>query len=406
MSRKLLLFIFLLVPVSIFIYILMLYRNHFSQITNHDEEFIPKNKEDNYKSFRGSKVHDKLKITQIVSLVRKNEYKSSSKEYIDNILLPNMYTLKQSFIAFLPCMGAEDPYKCGREAESFPKVVDMLNQDKPLMRTHNFTLDILINQENECRKKVTILMGILTRPKEFILRNLYRKIYENYTDTSYLFFTALSLDPEVNEMVKQEADLFKDLIVFNYISSYWRSSSQMIIIYKYLSKYCDNYIYFMYHQGDIYFNYKLFKKMYLNPDNITYPVIGVNYARSEVVRDPNRPWFVPMDLFPNQFYDPYVSGSCFFLSKDTVNNCSKIADTTTPFIWMDDVYTGMLFKRLGIQIEDIMDHANVLYPVYFVLPGIKVIMENYIFLHTLTPGEVLHILYLSELVESGKMYNL
>lgn len=427
MSRKLLLFVFLLIPLSFFVYIFMFYNDHINQIVNHEEKFIPKNVEQNRKSFRGSEMKGKLKITPIVSKARKSELISSSKEYVDNILLPNMFTLKQSFKAYLPCMNEADPYKCGREREKFPKIVDMIYQDKELMRSHNFTLDILINQENECKKKTGIFIGILTRPKEFLLRNLYRVVYENYTDINYLFFTALSAENETNDMVRQESALFHDMIVFNYISSYWRSSSQMIVIYKYISKYCDNYKYFMYHQGDIYFNYKLFKSIYLNisstrintpstNENISnttnttnivkglkiYPVIGNKYI-GEPVRDPSSPWYVPTDLYPNDTYEPYVSGSCFFLSKDTVNSCAMIADDTKPFIWMDDVYTGLLFKRLGIEIEDIGPLSNVLYPVYFTLPrDIRDIMEKYIFLHTLTPGEVFHILYLTGLAESGK----
>ena len=66
------------------------------------------------------------------------------------------------------------------------------------------------------------------------------------------------------------------------------------------------------------------------------------WKRMRVTRDPSSKWFVTSDEYPYEHFEPYCSGSAYFITQDLIQPLFD-ATRTIPFFWIDDYYmTGLL----------------------------------------------------------------
>lgn len=71
------------------------------------------------------------------------------------------------------------------------------------------------------RIKRKILIAVHSHISLFYQRHVFRKIYKYYKNIQLLFFVGLDYNQSINIMAYKEMNLYKDIVLFNFYSSYY-----------------------------------------------------------------------------------------------------------------------------------------------------------------------------------------
>jgi len=78
---------------------------------------------------------------------------------------------------------------------------------------------------------------------------------------------------------------------------------------------------------------------------------GKVWKNAYVHRDPTSPHYLSFETYPFQFFPPYIAAGGTILSADIVRQL-HIISKYTKYIPFDDVFYGMVAKKLGINLVD------------------------------------------------------
>lgn len=314
------------------------------------------------------------------------DYKLKNSAYYTIYYLPAIEKINMLYNYTFQCETQEDPLKCMRKKELYripPK--DRLNT-KEVVKFPEI-LEVRTTNINKCTDYIDLFIAIPNRPSDFFIRTLYRKYYKNIKNAKLYFFVSSSQDEIVNKDIIMESEIYGDIILFKELASYRSSSIQMYLIYKWMdSNNCYNFKYFIYHQSDVFFNFKNFLKDDLFLSKTPVPVIGVLYRNNPVVRTIGSPWYLSEAVYSEKYYPDHPSGTLFMLSSDIVKKVNSVIYNVDPKIWMDDVFMGFVLKKLNVGITDLVKRAAVVYP-YFGSMTIDQAVNSFIYVHIATPGQ-------------------
>lgn len=307
-----------------------------------------------------------------------------NSEYYTKYYVPAIERMNELYKFTFICENDPDPIKCMSKHERYrhpPK--DSLHKEEIV----NFpkTLEVRTPNNIKCYKHYSLLVAIPNRPTDFFVRCLYRKYYRSVKGKKLIFFVSSSQDENVNRDIMKESELYKDVVLFKELASYRSSSIQLYLMYKWINENsCYNFEYFVYHQSDVFFNFKVFFKEDFLSDKKS--IIGVLYRNNPVVRIPQSPWYVSEEVYKEKYYPDHPSGTCFIVSRELVKKINTVIMDIKPKIWMDDVFMGFILKNLGESITDISSKATVVYPYYGTLTVDQAI-NSFIYVHIATPGQ-------------------
>ena len=83
-----------------------------------------------------------------------------------------------------------------------------------------------------------------------------------------------------------------------------------------------------------------------------YLLLGALICRSKPTRDKSSKWFVPGNEYASTTYPPFLSGTAYLMSRDTVRELHKVTKYVTTFPLEDVFVTGILAKKAGIRPQD------------------------------------------------------
>ena len=212
--------------------------------------------------------------------------------------------------------------------------------------------------EADKHKTIDLLAIVIISSKHFERRNLIRSSWGNVShinekepDTFRLIFSlALSTDETINEMVKNESIIYKDILQIGYNESYYTLTTKVMLSFKWVAKYCSNSIYVIRMNDDIPMNtFGLIKFLnteieYKNNTLICYVLAG------PVPRRKSSKFYISYESFNKTYFDPYCEGSAYVISSDLAKTIYKLSLNVYwfPFsTWLEDVYIGILIKNLS-----------------------------------------------------------
>ncbi|XP_069162007.1 beta-1,3-galactosyltransferase 4 [Procambarus clarkii] len=233
-----------------------------------------------------------------------------------------------------------------------------------------------------------------------------------------VFVLGWTTSNESRASLRQESDIYHDLIMADFVDSYRNLSYKAVTALHWVSQHCRQPGYVIKTDDDIFVNIFALKRFldyslnFTTQTTIKVKDVEVNetkeistvkpgnapadanitgkeheWERPEiqclvwigmmVIRDNKSKWYVdPNEYKPNTF-PPYCSGNAFFMTQPAVYALMN-ASLTCPFLWVDDVYlTGVLAEAAKVPHV----HRNSLYE----LDGNKfvesLIAGNKVFLH-------------------------
>lgn len=205
-----------------------------------------------------------------------------------------------------------------------------------------------------------LLVGILTRPEQLYERIITRKIVKNYKFIKHFFITGLHEDRIISSRLYKENKIFKDILIFNILSSYYNCSAIMICFYIYLEKHCKNVAWIAKLDIDTYINittiYNLTKKC-----NKNISVIGSINVNPRLKCNANSIWYVGCGKKSgiNSITPPYPYGPAFVFRLSSLPCIKSYVNRNNKIIWIEDAFFGILMGYCKLKYLDIQDKAVV-----------------------------------------------
>uniref|UniRef100_H3AAZ2 Hexosyltransferase n=1 Tax=Latimeria chalumnae TaxID=7897 RepID=H3AAZ2_LATCH len=233
----------------------------------------------------------------------------------------------------------------------------ILAQEMPWKRKEHY--NYIINEPDKCKnKKPFLVLLIPTRPVEASARSAIRETWGNETlipgvTIIRLFFLGLpvTIVEPLQQLIEEESAVHHDIIQRNFLDTYHNLTIKTVTAMEWLVDFCPDADYAMKVDTDMFLNVEKLVKSLLNPDVPTRQnfFTGFPYVGRAPVRDKNSKWYIPRDVFPEETYPPFCSGTGYVFS---VNVVQKILDASCLIksVHLEDVYIGMCLNIAHITI--------------------------------------------------------
>lgn len=149
--------------------------------------------------------------------------------------------------------------------------------------------------------------------------------------------------------IQMESNTYKDIVQENFLDDYRNNTLKTIMGFNWVSSHCSGANFAFFVDDDYIVNIKyIWDHLHRIYDSGTRSIImGYVWENAKPVRDKNSKWFIPMSVYSEETWPPYASGGSMIVTPDIVNKLSNQFKFVKP-IFVDDVYLGILCKKLGI----------------------------------------------------------
>ncbi|XP_053491276.1 beta-1,3-galactosyltransferase 2-like [Ictalurus furcatus] len=151
---------------------------------------------------------------------------------------------------------------------------------------------------------------------------------------------------ELQQKILQESEEHHDIIQSDFLDSYKNLTIKTIVLMEWLTAYCQNAAYAMKIDADMFLNVNALVNMLLQAPRENY-MTGLVASGAIVLRDPRSKWYLPKDVFPEDFYPPYALGLGYVFSLDLPDKLIE-GSKHVKAVYIEDVFLGMCMRYVGI----------------------------------------------------------
>ncbi|XP_067245798.1 N-acetyllactosaminide beta-1,3-N-acetylglucosaminyltransferase 2 [Chanodichthys erythropterus] len=216
---------------------------------------------------------------------------------------------------------------------------------------------LLHDQPGKCASdQIFLLFAIKSIPKNFERRQAVREtwgregLYENGLQVRTVFLLGRSSadDPTLDKMVSFEAQQFQDLLVWDFHDTFYNLTLKEHAFFKWMMEHCPQVSFVFKGDDDVFANTQaiLNHLKSLKPEQASSLYTGQIISNATPLRDPKIKYYVPQSFYEGP-YPPYAGGGGFLFSGNLLPSLYHVS-FYIPFYPIDDVYTGMCFKAIGI----------------------------------------------------------
>ncbi|XP_070564046.1 beta-1,3-galactosyltransferase 1-like [Ptychodera flava] len=233
-----------------------------------------------------------------------------------------------------------------------------------------------------------LLVLVSSRIVNFVRREAIRQTWGSVqvigrTRIITMFLIGSSLDDRVRKLVRTEKAEYDDIIMGDFIDSYYNLTVKSIMGFKWVKYYCPRAKFILKADDDMYLNYAAIVD-FLPKANSSHYAAGYVYLGQTPNRNSSHKWFMSRQLYQSDIYPPFCSGTGYVMSSDVVRDTYEIS-LDTPLLPLEDVYVGVCWDKLHIS------------PLHH--PGFRVSKQQYppcmyyflLTVHDLTPDELYEI---------------
>ncbi|XP_036417620.1 N-acetyllactosaminide beta-1,3-N-acetylglucosaminyltransferase 2 [Colossoma macropomum] len=223
---------------------------------------------------------------------------------------------------------------------------------------------ILIDQPNKCasvdsKGQVFLLFAVKSTPRHFERRQVVRDTWgreglhqgELLVRTVFLLGSTSVDDPNLDKLITFEAQEYGDLLVWDFQDSFYNLTLKEHVFFKWALYRCPQVSFIFKGDDDVFANTPaiLSHLQSLEPDRASKLYTGQIISDASPLRDIKNKYYVPQSFYEGP-YPSYAAGGGFLFSGSLLKPLYIISHYI-PFFPIDDVYTGMCFKALGISAE-------------------------------------------------------
>lgn len=222
------------------------------------------------------------------------------------------------------------------------------------------TYPMLINQPHVCDEKPFLLLVVKSLMPHFDRRQAIRETWgragvlaNRSVATVFLLGNTLSVDhfPDLQGMLDHEAKFHKDLLQWDYRDTFFNLTLKEVLFLEWFSKNCPHTQYILKGDDDVFVNtLKIIDHLEgLSEKEAKELFIGDVISNAGPHRDRKLKYFIPESVFVGQ-YPPYAGGGGYLYSGELALRLYNVSRRVVLYP-IDDVYTGMCLRKLGIAPE-------------------------------------------------------
>lgn len=260
------------------------------------------------------------------------------------------------------------------------------------------TYPMLINQPGICDGKPFLLLAVKSLIPHFDRRQAIRETWgragvfgNRIVVTVFLLGSTSQVDnfPDLQEMLGHEAKLHKDLLQWDYRDSFFNLTLKEVLFLEWFSRHCPQAQFVLKGDDDVFVNTLRVIDILvsMSEDDTKDLFIGDVISNAGPHRDSKLKYFIPQSVFEGQ-YPPYAGGGGYLLSGDLAARLSNISQQVVLYP-IDDVYTGMCLKKLGLAPEKHNGFRT--FDIEERFRNNPCIYRNLVLVHSRSPQEILEI---------------
>lgn len=196
-----------------------------------------------------------------------------------------------------------------------------------------------------------VLILIHSAPLNWHKRNVIRYTWGQQDSRARIFFLLGAVNTtQLQHRLRQENDMFQDIIQGNFIDAYRNMTYKHIMALKWFTYNCPKLKYLVKTDDDVFVNTPaLYEYLEKSGDRQNFLFCSVKVG-APIKRSYRSKWRVSPKEFAGRYYPPYCPGYSIVYSADVVFRLYKEAQRTRYF-WIDDVHvTGTLAQKNNINI--------------------------------------------------------
>lgn len=267
-----------------------------------------------------------------------------------------------------------------------------------LLYSHCKSYPMLINQPAVCEDEPFLLLVVKTLMPHFERRQAIRETWGRVGEmanrtvaTVFLLGNAMAEDhfPNLTALLRHEADVYRDILQWDYRDSFFNLTLKDVLFLDWFSSFCPEAQFILKGDDDVFVNTPLIIHFLENLP----PHKAVDLFTGDVITDagPHRnkklKYFVPESYFVGS-YPPYAGGGGFLYSGQLALKLQRASEKVVLYP-IDDVYTGMCLKKLGLVPEKHSGFRT--FDINYKHKDNPCIYRTLMVVHSRTPQEIKHI---------------
>lgn len=257
-----------------------------------------------------------------------------------------------------PLNPCEPDYRVLTQVSDYSSLPQRLQDFLLHMRCRTYPM--LINQPHICDEKPFLLLVVKSLIPHFDRRQAIREtwgragILANRTvATVFLLGNTLPMDhfPDLLGILGYEAKLHKDLLQWDYRDTFFNLTVKEVLFLEWFSQNCPHAQYVLKGDDDVFVNTLQIISLLegLSQNKVKDLFIGDVIHNAGPHRDRKLKYFIPESLFEGP-YPPYAGGGGYLYSGQVALRLYNVSQQVVSYP-IDDVYTGMCLKKLGVVPE-------------------------------------------------------
>ena len=218
----------------------------------------------------------------------------------------------------------------------------------------------------EMPRNTTVLIIINTVPSEFNKRNTLRQTWAKQSswtfravssdstsndviNIAYFFLMGFNGRHNVDEMVKGESTVHRDILRVNLKETYRGLVNKLLITFEWVTRLEMKPHFIVKADHDVYVKIpelvSWLERFSRTPARV---YAGFVMRKAQVKRNVRSPWYVSKKDFHHQFFPPYCRGPFYLFSRNLFLDVVNASKVNTPFP-VEDAYMGHLVQNIGVE---------------------------------------------------------
>ncbi|KAM4035722.1 beta-1,3-galactosyltransferase 2-like [Anomaloglossus baeobatrachus] len=226
----------------------------------------------------------------------------------------------------------------------------------PLAPPYPFPYKFLINQPDKCKnRKPYLVLMVVVQFQDLESRHTIRETWGNESiydvEVVRVFLVGLPriASAQTQDLLEDESVTFGDIVQQDFIDTYYNLTLKTLMGMEWVTKFCPSARYAMKIDSDMFLNvdYLIHNVIYPDLPNCTNYFTGSIFLNTGPLRNKASKWYVPKEIYPNDTYPPYCSGSGYVFSADLAQKIYDVAQELR-VIPMEDAFIGICLHELHI----------------------------------------------------------
>lgn len=229
-----------------------------------------------------------------------------------------------------------------------------------LLYMHCRSYPIVMDQLDICKEQPFLLLAVKSQVSHFDRRQAIRQswgkagVIANQTVvTVFLLGNATAWDhhPDLSNSLRDESARHQDIIQWDYRDSFFNLTVKEVLFLEWIQTHCPDAHFIFKGDDDVFVNtYRILDFLKgLSEPKARDLFVGDVITDAGPHRDKKVKYFIPESMYVGK-YPPYAGGGGYLYSGDIAARLHGVSQQV-PLYPIDDVYTGMCLRKLGLAPE-------------------------------------------------------